>query len=92
MNAAEIIAVLKEIIANKLPSGITVQQIDEHVPLFEGGMGLDSIVLVEMIGEIEHRLRFQFQDSDLRVSTFENLTNLAHVISIRLVSAGGAKA
>jgi acyl carrier protein len=92
MNPAEIIAVLKEIIARKLPSEVTAQQIDEHVSLFEGGMGLDSIVLVELIGEIERKLSFQFQDSDLRVHTFENLTNLAQVIATRLASVEGAKA
>ena len=40
---------LKDIIANKLDVNLAYDEIDENVSLFEDGLGLDSIAIVDLI-------------------------------------------
>lgn len=83
-NADSIIPTLKAILAEDLNLNLDKARIDEHVPLLEDGLGLDSIVLVELIGVVESKFGFQFQDSDLRTASFKNLRTLAETISKRI--------
>jgi acyl carrier protein len=75
---------LKAILAAKLAGDLAADAISDEEPLMEGGLNLDSIGIVELIGLVETEFNFQFQDSDLRTATFENVTTLADVISSRL--------
>jgi acyl carrier protein len=70
-------------LADEMDLGLVAHQIDENVPLLEDGLGLDSIVIVELIASVERRFDFEFQDADLRTSSFESLTALAGVIRRR---------
>lgn len=80
---AEIVSTLKSMLADEMDLGLVAHQIDENVPLLEDGLGLDSIVIVELIASVERRFDFEFQDADLRTSSFESLTALAGVIRRR---------
>jgi acyl carrier protein len=86
----DIIAALKQIIVGDLDVNLSVDQIDESAPLVEEGLGLDSVVLVQMIGIIEANLGCEFLDSDLRMRTFRNLRTLAEVVALRIRDRGGA--
>ncbi len=68
---------------NDLNVALPTRDIDENMALVEEGLGLDSIVLVEMIGYIEDRLGFEFDEDDLSMRSFENLGVLAEVIVAR---------
>jgi acyl carrier protein len=61
------------------------------VPLLEGGLGLDSVVLLQLIALIETNLGCEFRDSDLRMRTVSNLRTLAEVIALRVRDRGGAQ-
>jgi acyl carrier protein len=76
----EIISRLKKIIAEELDVNLKIEDIDEAVPLLEQGLALDSIVLVEFIGLIEHHFGIEFSESDLRMDVFKNLQVLAELI------------
>jgi acyl carrier protein len=80
----EVIAVLKCVVSEMLATRIPADHIDENAPLLDGGVGLDSVMLVDLIATVEKRLDFEFQVSDLRPRSFANLTTLAHVIAARL--------
>lgn len=82
--ADSIIPTLKAILVEDLNLSLDRNRIDEHAPLLEDGLGLDSIVLVELIGIVESKFGFQFQDSDLRTASFKNLRTLAETISKRI--------
>jgi acyl carrier protein len=71
---------LKRIIAEDLDVNLKFDEIDDKVPLLSGGLHLDSIVIVELISLIEDRFGFEFDDSDLNLESFRNLTTLAGVI------------
>jgi len=77
---------LKTILAEDLSLNLSADQIGDQVALMDGGLNLDSIVIIELIGIVEAKFKFQFQDADLRTATFENLRTLAEVISRRVVS------
>lgn len=86
MTVADVVQVLKTTIAEDLDVNLSADQIDESVPLLDGGLELDSVVIVELIGAIESRLGFEFEDSDLRTRSFQSLRTLAEVILARLAN------
>lgn len=77
---------LKQIIAEQLDVNIKLQDIDADAPLFEGGLGLDSIAIVELITLIEERFGFQFADDELNLKPFQDLRTLAQFIWDRQAS------
>lgn len=76
-----VVSELKRIIAEDLDVNLSIDQIDESQPLLENGLGLDSIVVVELIGHLEEAFDIEFSDADLRVDTFSSLNSLADTIS-----------
>ncbi len=71
---------LKEIIAHKLDVNVKLDEIDENVSLYEDGLGLDSIAIVDLIVSIEQGFSISIQDEELNADLFKNLTTLADFI------------
>lgn len=78
---------LKDIILRKLPAGTPEGEVDWSAALTEGGLGLDSLALVELITEIESSFNFMFDEADLQMQTFANLESLTRVVSGHLQGA-----
>ena len=83
MTKQQIVATLKSMLADDMELGLDADAIDAAVPLLEDGLGLDSIVIVELIAGVEERFEFEFEDSDLRTANFASLNALADVIQQR---------
>ena len=81
-----IVEQLKTIIAEELDVNLKAEEIDEHVPLFEGGLGFDSIATVELIALLERHFGIEFSDAELSPETFSNLTVLAEFIEQKIIS------
>lgn len=79
----EIIEQLKQIIASELDVNVKAADIQAEASLFEGGIGLDSIMIVEFIALIEKRFAFQFADSELNLEPFRSLQTLAQFIAAK---------
>jgi len=77
---------LKTIMAEELDVNLNVEEIDENASLFEDGLGLDSIAIVELISLVEQHFDFQFSDTDLTPEYFSNLNVLADFMSAKLSS------
>lgn len=77
---------LKAIIADDLDVNLKKDDIDENVSLFEGGLGLDSIVIVELISLIEEKFGIEFSDLELNPEYFSSLKILAEFVSQKLAS------
>ncbi len=75
-----IVKQLKEIIAYKLDVNLSIDEIDENVSLYEDGLGLDSIAIVELILAIEKEFSLEIYDEELNVEMFNNLSTLARFI------------
>ncbi len=82
--ADNIIAQLKTIIVEELDVNRKLEEIDEESSLFEEGLGLDSVTIMEFIALIEKCFNFQFSDEELSMEPFKNLQVLADFISTKL--------
>jgi acyl carrier protein len=58
----------------------------ETMSLLEGGIGLTSVQLIELISTLEQDLNFQFEEEDLRMRTFGSLNTLADTVMARIGS------
>jgi acyl carrier protein len=83
---ADVIEQLKQIIAEELDVNLSPEEIDEAAPLWEGGIGLDSIAIMDFILLIEECFGFEFSDAELNVGLFKNLEVLADFISDKVDS------
>lgn len=75
---------LKDIIANKLDVNLAVDEIDENVSLYEDGLGLDSIAIVDLIVSIEKDFSIGIEDEELNADLFKNLNTLAEFIQVKI--------
>ena len=75
---------LKDIIANKLDVNLAYDEIDENVSLFEDGLGLDSIAIVDLIVSIETTFSLSIEDEELNADLFKNLNRLAEFVRGKL--------
>lgn len=79
---------LKGILAEDLDIHLTREAIGDTASLLEDGLALDSVVIIELIGQIEEKFDLQLGDEHLRPSLFENLTTLAELIVAEMQKAG----
>lgn len=85
-----VIAELTRMIGVELDVRIDAASIDPDVPLLEGGLMLDSMVLFELITLIEKRFGVAFPADDLSSEVFASLRVLAdHIVALPR-GAGGA--
>ncbi len=75
---------IKRIVVEDLDLNLSYEELDEKIPLFEEGLALDSVVLVELISFIEKRFGIQLEDDMLKTETFRNLQSIARVIQEQL--------
>lgn len=77
---------IKQIVVEDLDLDLTYEELDETVPLFEEGLALDSVILVEMISFIEKRFGIELGDDALNMETFKNLRSIAQVIQTQMAA------
>ena len=80
MNKSEVVDQIKELIASELDANLTMAEIGESASLFEDGLGLDSVAIVEFITILEDRFDVQFSDSDLTSEMFRNISTIAEFV------------
>jgi acyl carrier protein len=82
----EVLEQVKRIVAEDLDVNLSYDEIDETVPLFEEGLALDSVILVELISFIEKRFNIQLRDDVLNMETFYNLQSVAQIVREHLTA------
>ena len=83
--AEPILDQLIHIISTKVDAGLAAP-VDPDAPLFEDGLGLDSIALMELIAYIEDKYGFQFSEAELNLHTFQNLRSVAASVARKLAA------
>ena len=78
-----VVAELKRLIAEELDLHLAPAEINPDVPLFEGGLRIDSIAIVELIAVAEERFDLRFADEDLVVSSFSSIRTFAKMIAAK---------
>jgi acyl carrier protein len=79
----QIIEQLKYLIIEQLNPNLTPEELDADASILEGGLGLDSIMVVALINLLEERFAFTFAEDELNMDTFANLRTLANFIAAR---------
>lgn len=75
---------IKEIIVRDLKlQGITPEEIKDDAPLFEEGLGLDSLDAVELVVLVQKHFGVQIEDMDEGQAAFKSVNTLAEFISKR---------
>lgn len=82
--ADQVLERIKRIVVEDLDVNLKYEDLDETVPLFEEGLALDSVILVELIGFIEKRFDIVLDHEVLNLATFQNLQSVARVIREQL--------
>lgn len=80
MQQDEVLAGIKHIVAEDLDLNLAYDSLEETMPLFEGGLALDSVILVELISFIEKRFGIELRDDVLNMETFRDLRSVAQVV------------
>ncbi len=75
-----IVEQVRQLMLEKLSMRIPRDQFQATTPLFAGGLELNSFAVVELIGLLENRFDFQFQEADFREETFRDVQSLAKLI------------
>jgi acyl carrier protein len=84
MMSDQVLEKVKRIVVEDLDLNLSYEDVDETVPLFEEGLGLDSVILVELISFIEERFNIQLGDEALNTEAFKNLQSVAGIIRRQL--------
>jgi acyl carrier protein len=84
MQSQIVVEKIKRIVVEDLDVNLSYEDLNETVPLFEEGLGFDSVVLVELISFIEKRFNIEMGDEALNMDTFQNLGSVAQVITRQL--------
>ena len=80
-------AKVKEIISNDLDVNIAIEDIDDTVPLYDEGLGLDSIAIINFIVLVEKRFDINFSESEISSQLFSNVSNLSQHIHAKINAA-----
>jgi acyl carrier protein len=71
---------IKEILVNDLDANVNAEDVRDEVSLYEDGIGLDSISVVNLIVLIEKKFSISFEDADLNYYLFSSINHLTEVI------------
>lgn len=71
---------LKDIIVHDLDANIEASQVLDDISLYENGVGLDSIAIVNLIVMLEKKFGFTFEEDELNADMFSSVNNLVDFI------------
>lgn len=80
MSSDQILEKLKRILIEDLDLNLSYEDLDETVPLFEGGLALDSVVVVELISFVEQRFKIELPEEMLKMEAFKDLGSVVQMI------------
>jgi len=83
-----IIIELRRCLLEDLKVAVEEEKLGPHVPLFDDGVGLDSITLFELIAIIEKRYEITFAVESLNSQVFANLEAVARQVHSMLDERG----
>ncbi len=77
----DIIQQIKHILVDDMQLNVVCDEIPDDYSLLESGLGLDSILIAELIARIEDRFGLQFDERVMNSELFNNLTLLAGFVA-----------
>jgi acyl carrier protein len=84
LSTEEIKEKLRDIISEDLDANIVRGEIRDDISLYEDGLGLDSISVVNLIVLVEKKFDFNFSEEDINYELFKSLNHLTEVVHRKL--------
>lgn len=81
IETTDIIRQIKDILVEDMQLNVVREEIPDDYSLLESGLGLDSILIAELIARIEDRFGLQLDDRVLDAELFNNLSLLAGFVA-----------
>ncbi len=75
---------LKDIIAEKMDLHIQRTEIASDISLMEGGLGLDSVAIMEFISLVEAEFSFKFNEDELNMDGFRDLRTVTDLVATKI--------
>jgi len=85
----EILAVLRDVLIQRLHLRREPDELDPDAPLFGSGFGLDSLDAVELVVCLESELGVRVADGALMRGSFRSLNTLVDLVLAERAAAGG---
>jgi acyl carrier protein len=79
---------LKRLLVETLELPVLPSQIEDDEPLFEAGLGVDSVEALALLTAIEKRFGVRIPDDEIGLAMFQDIRSLAEVLG-RVSAAGG---
>lgn len=92
IRASDIIQQIRHILVGEMQLNVVSEEIPDDYSLLEGGLGLDSILIAELVARIEDQYGLQLDDRVLKAELFNNLSLLAEFIAQECLAAQGPPA
>lgn len=84
---------IKRLLVDKLHlDGMTPESIEDTVPLFGDGLGLDSVDALELVVALEKEFNLRIQSHEVGREAFASVATLAGYVDGRLATADDAHA
>lgn len=71
---------IKQAIIDELGLDISIKDIDDEEYLLTGGIGLDSIAMIEIFVALEEKFNIYFEDYDLLPENMVNIKTIAELV------------
>lgn len=75
---------IKEVLVDDLDANLNVGDLKDDLSLYEDGIGLDSISIVNLIVLVEQKFSINFEEEDLSYDLFSSINHLADVIYTKI--------
>jgi acyl carrier protein len=75
---------IRHILSNDLDANVKTDHIQDDVSLYEDGLGLDSISIVNLILLLEQKFEISFEEDDLNYELFTSINKLSEVIASKV--------
>jgi len=82
---------IKDIIVHDLDANIKIEDIDEEASLYDDGLGLDSISIINFIVLIEKKFGIGFEENEISSKLFSNINTLGEFVHAKLQLQGAAR-
>jgi acyl carrier protein len=83
----DVVQRIKQMLVEDLQLKVIPEEIPDDYSLLESGLALDSILIAELIAQIENRFGLQFDDRVLEAELFDNLSVLAAFVARECAAA-----
>ena len=84
LNVETIKDMVRDIILNDLDSNINASDIRDDVSLYDDGLGLDSIAIINFIVLVEKKFEISFEESEISADLFSSINSVADFLHEKL--------